>query len=195
MEQVQEILKILSEIKETLDSKNRDEVYSSTTNVQSIFDRFYSKESPFIKDLSYVREKAYVFVLQKTDEPAIGPDLSYIKIFYNHLLESLIKEIERLGTPSKNDISIDNSIRVNVNQQQTQEQLLTAQFSIFLEFIKDDITQRQYKELIEIVKNEQIIENAKPKIIAKLKSFGENVCSNIIANILTNPSIWNSMIG
>ena len=34
------------------------------------------------------------------------------------------------------------------------------------------------------------LEKAKPKVIDKLKSFGENVASNILANIITNPAIW-----
>lgn len=33
----------------------------------------------------------------------------------------------------------------------------------------------------------------KTKIMDKLKSFGESVMSNIIASLITNPSIWNNL--
>ena len=37
------------------------------------------------------------------------------------------------------------------------------------------------------------LEKAKPKVIDKIKSFGENVASNILANIITNPAIWSCL--
>jgi ferritin-like metal-binding protein YciE len=65
---------------------------------------------------------------------------------------------------------------------------------LFIEAIKDDLTGRQIKELKQIVENENgDIEKARPKIIDKLLSFGKDVASNIVANILTNPSIWNNL--
>jgi hypothetical protein len=195
MDQRQNVLKLLSEIKVSLDTNNREEAYSSTSNVQSIFERFYSKDSQYIKDFGYIRQSLGYMVNAKSAKTVYGKDLSEIKDIYRRLLDSLIKEIEILGIPSNNDIKIDKSVKVNVNQQQIQEQSQILQLSLFLEFIKDDITGKQYKDLIEIAKSEPSPEKAKPKIIEKLKSFGENVCSNIIANILTNPSIWNSMIG
>lgn len=64
--------------------------------------------------------------------------------------------------------------------------------NIFLDAISDELTGKQIKEIKEIMAQEKDIEKAKPKIIEKISSFGLNVASNIIANIITNPNIWNS---
>ena len=63
-----------------------------------------------------------------------------------------------------------------------------------------------YKYLTDKVKNESallgkmksaITENtelwARSGILAKLKEFGADVASNIVANILTNPMIWGGL--
>ena len=44
-------------------------------------------------------------------------------------------------------------------------------------------------EIKEILKEVNDISIAKPQVVEKLKSFGGDVLSNIIANIITNPTI------
>ncbi len=83
---------------------------------------------------------------------------------------------------------IDKSIHVNVNQNQSQQQ--TIAFEIFVEAIKDELTGKQQKEIKEIITNEPNPIQVKTKLIDKIKSFGSDVTSNIIANIITNPAIW-----
>jgi hypothetical protein len=48
---------------------------------------------------------------------------------------------------------------------------------------------------VEIAKSEPDAAKAKPKIFDKLKSFGNDVCTNIVTGIITNPDIWNSLLG
>lgn len=87
----------------------------------------------------------------------------------------------------------DKSINVNTNINNSNIQSMVI--DIFIEAIKDDLTGRQIKELKQIVEEENDdIEKAKPKLIEKLMSFGKDVASNIVANLLTNPSIWNGLI-
>lgn len=65
---------------------------------------------------------------------------------------------------------------------------------MFLEAIKDDLTGKQVKELKEVIKESgDDKEKARNGIIEKLKSFGSDVASNIVANIITNPMIWASL--
>ena len=60
--------------------------------------------------------------------------------------------------------------------------------------IKDDLTGRQIKELKAVVEEaDNDLQKARPSILDKLKSFGTDVASNIVANILTNPMIWNGL--
>ena len=199
MKQEQEIVNLLSEIKENIFTKDRDEIIYSIIEVESVLKRFFPKESPYVEIFNFIKTSVEWLIFEKTDTPENSDisdyfdlDLVQLKDKYNHLLGSMIKEISMLGIPSTHDIKFDKSINIHMNQ--NQEQTQTTQLSIFLEFIKEDITGKQYMELQEIAKSEKDPETAKPKIIEKLKSFGENVCTNIVASIITNPTIWNSII-
>ena len=65
---------------------------------------------------------------------------------------------------------------------------------MFLDAIKDDLTGRQVKELKDVIaESGDDKEKARDNIIVKLKSFGSDVASNIVANIITNPLIWSSL--
>lgn len=84
------------------------------------------------------------------------------------------------------------AVMVTVNQSQTQNQ--SQEINIFLDSIADELTGKQYKELKAIAHEEPNPEKSKQKIVGKLKSFGGDVLSNILANIVTNPSVWNLLL-
>lgn len=88
--------------------------------------------------------------------------------------------------PTNNPINV--SITQNQHQSQTQEQSLVI--DLFLEAIKDEITGKQLKELKSIVQEEPNPEKAKSRILDKVKSWGESISASIVANIITNPTIW-----
>lgn len=92
--------------------------------------------------------------------------------------------------PPNNPINV--SITQSQHQSQTQEQSLII--DIFLEAIKDEITGKQLKELKSIAKEEPNPDKAKTKILDKVKSWGESISASIIANILTNPTIWSGLM-
>ena len=85
---------------------------------------------------------------------------------------------------------------VNVNQKQQQEQSQSQEIAIhiFLEAIKDELKGKQLKEIKAIIAEEPEPEKAKSKVIEKLKSFGEDVLTNIVANVITNPTIWGGLM-
>jgi hypothetical protein len=85
-------------------------------------------------------------------------------------------------------------VNVHQTQQQEQSQLQEIAINIFIESIKDQLTGKQFKEIKEIVNEEPEPEEAKIKVIEKLKSFGEDILSNIIANVITNPTIWGGLM-
>ena len=78
---------------------------------------------------------------------------------------------------------IDKSVNVHVNQTQTQQQ--SQSLDLFMDIIKDELTGKQYKEIKEIVETEPNPTQAKTKLVDKIKSFGVDVASNIISNIIT----------
>lgn len=91
-----------------------------------------------------------------------------------------------------NDIrkeAINITTTINNSQSQTQEQSLAVQ--LFVEAIKDELTGRQIKELKSIVEEAgSDLQKARFGILTKIKELGLDVASNILANIITNPSIW-----
>lgn len=91
---------------------------------------------------------------------------------------------------------IDKSVHVSLSQQQTQNQTQEQKtaIDIFLEAIGDELLARQYNELREIAKAEPNPEKAKTKVLGKIKSWGGDVLANVVANIVTNPNIWNGLM-
>lgn len=89
---------------------------------------------------------------------------------------------------------IDKSVNVNVTQTQSQSQEQSFAIDIFLEAIKDEIKGKQLKELKAIAQEEPNPEKAKTKVLDKIKSWGGDVLANVIANIVTNPNIWNGLM-
>ncbi len=89
--------------------------------------------------------------------------------------------------------AINVTTTINNTNSQAQNQAQTIAVELFLEAIKDDLTGRQIKELKEVVTaSNGDLQKARPGIIEKLKSFGADVASNIVANLITNPAIWAS---
>ncbi len=89
-------------------------------------------------------------------------------------------------------INVVTTINSTNNQTQNQEQSLAVE--IFIEAIKDDLTGKQIKELkATVAEADNDLEKARSEIIEKLKSFGVDVASNIVANLLTNPAIWGGL--
>lgn len=105
---------------------------------------------------------------------------------------SRIKPSPKKQDPERGPIHITTNINNSNSQTQNQQQSLAVE--LFLEAIKDDLTGRQIKELKTVVAEAgNDLQKARPGIIEKLKSFGADVASNIVANLLTNPAIWGGL--
>lgn len=86
------------------------------------------------------------------------------------------------------------SIVINNSNSQTQNQKQNVE--VLVKYIEDAFTLSQLREISQIVNAEDgNMENARPKIIEKIKSFGKNLAPSIVANIITNPSVWASVFG
>lgn len=108
----------------------------------------------------------------------------------------VLQACKDIPAPPKAKIQITETpkspLTINVHQSQTQNQ--SQVINIFLESISDEITGKQLKELKAIANEEKEPEKAKSKILEKVKSFGSDVLSNIVANIITNPSVWTGLM-
>ncbi len=82
-----------------------------------------------------------------------------------------------------------------INNSNTQSQNQSQNFDVIIKSIEDAFTISQLKELRQVVNDEDgDLEKAKPKLMEKIKSFGSSLASNIVANILTNSTIWSSIL-
>lgn len=102
------------------------------------------------------------------------------------LINGFIEELNQLGLPEPKTKITNDKVSININQTQN----VKIDFSILLKDIKDELTGKQFGELETILKENDEPETKKNKIVEKLKSFGSDVATNIIANILTNPQVW-----
>lgn len=99
-------------------------------------------------------------------------------------------KVEDKVNASGNIININNSQTQSQEQKQEQLQIQKILLEVFLEAIKDELSGKQQKEIQSILEEyESNIEEAKPKLMEKLASFGTNVLAGIVGNILTNPAM------
>ena len=106
--------------------------------------------------------------------------------------DNCTKQVTEKKCTEKDAINVVTTINNSNSQSQSQEQLMAIE--LFVEAIKDDLTGRQIKELKSVVAEaDNDLQKARPGILAKLKEFGADVASNIVANLLTNPMIWGGL--
>ncbi len=78
---------------------------------------------------------------------------------------------------------------MNINITQNQETKISL--NLIIDSIQDELTGKQLKELQKIIESKDVdVNEKKTKIVDKLKKFGTDVASNILAGILTNPNIY-----
>lgn len=101
---------------------------------------------------------------------------------YPDIIEKKAEEMKELSKEPSHII---------INNTNSQYQSQHQEIELLKKSFEDQLSVSQLKELKQIVEEEKgDLEKAKPRFIDKIKSFGENVASNILANIITNPAIW-----
>jgi hypothetical protein len=101
------------------------------------------------------------------------------------ILEACVTELETFGQPEPKQKE-NSGININLTQNQNQ----SVNITLLISALEDELTVSQLREVNEIMNVEEPKAEKKKKIIDKIKSFGGDVASNILANILTNPNIW-----
>ena len=139
----------------------------------SIFERIFGSQSKKIEEVEKM-------ILSSFLEPEFYRPQAIA------IIEAAISEIKLLGVPDKNTYGAP-GVLVNVHQSQeiTINQLKDT--------IKDEFTGKQFKEIQEIAKSNRTPEQKKKTITEKIKSFGSDVASNILANILANPNFYQTL--
>ncbi|GAA3758886.1 hypothetical protein [Flavobacterium ginsengiterrae] len=113
-------------------------------------------------------------------------------IFYKHY-NSLLAwkgKIEEYQFEDKSATSIVNNFNVNTISQfnQNSHQISFEQINntVFTEALKHELSEEQLEIIKELVQSK----SDKKTIIQTIGGFGKDILSNIIANVLTNPSLY-----
>lgn len=113
-------------------------------------------------------------------------------------LQSLISDLQHFGIPKKSEpFSSKDAINVSINQSNMQHQTTTVSINIefILDILKGELRTSEIEELKEILESDQAPKEKKKSFIEKIKSFGSDVASNILANLLTNPKVYEQLGG
>ncbi len=149
-----------------------------------------SKQEDQIKSIKYTSTGAYSISGPGGDYTSGGSNnISSCKKQSNHLIDGIITDLQTYGLPTIEAIKKDDgAINIAINQTQSVKQEINL--NIILKVLQDEITGKQLKEIQLILESDDEINKKKRKLVEKLKSFGSDVVTNIIAAILTNPSIY-----
>lgn len=114
------------------------------------------------------------------------------KVEAEAILKSLISDIAVFGIVKSDSKSKMEGVNVNVNQHNDQNQTtnVNINFELILDSLKYGLSGIQIEELKEILETEEKPKEKKSRFSEKLKSFGSDVASNILSNLLTNPQVY-----
>ncbi len=105
-------------------------------------------------------------------------------------LLNAVKLFPQPARAPKNGNEKSRDIHFNISQNTNQTNTLTVYIDIKTVLKESGLNDEQIKEIEEIKeRHKSDLTKAKPEISKKLMSFGENVLSNILANIITNPNL------
>ncbi len=160
-----------------------DRAYTKWIENTKRFLNIHFRNDKFIEQFENLEKGVYVLT------PKIQQKLlAILEAFLNH---PTIIEKTKINNPT-NGININNNMTNTNTQSQQQSQQQTI--DILIKSLEEELSVSQLKEIRQLVREENgDLEKAKPKVIEKLKSFGEGLISNILANIITNPSIWSQL--
>lgn len=175
--------KIISSFKEieTPNIGSEHDLRSWKSKAINIIIRVYGENSKQEQSIDAINFRSYVG-LRGT---SAGNNGKHCEKEAHEIINGFINDISTFGMPDKKE-SKNQGINISLNQNQNQ----TVNVNIIWETIKDELTGKQAKEIEEIVNGNDEPESKKKKIFNKITSFGSDVASNIVAGILTNPSIY-----
>ena len=174
---------------------DRDILANVLKSIQSILERYYNSESTFVKQAIILNQYAGLLQRTKKDHFPMQPRCSTKEIAEDttSLINSVIEEVQTIGLPQPAFKTVSGDITINNTQNETQNQEQIIIIEIFLDAIKDELNGKQRKELLAIAENAENPKEVHKRIVEKLKGFGIDISANIVANVLTYPTIWSSL--
>lgn len=112
----------------------------------------------------------------------------------SELLAGLIEDLQNFGFPKLNETS-NGGVNVLVNQHNNQSTNVSVDLNIFINIIKGELRDSEIEEIKEILASDLEPKEKKKTFFNKIRSFGNDVATNILANLLTNPQVYSQLGG
>ena len=177
-------LKALSEL-QVINFHSSADVESWKSQITTLITRIYgvdSKQIEKIEAIKFNKTRRYVINGESFGGKS---NTKHCENLAKGILSGIINDIENFGLPIKENVKSNEGINISVNQSQE----VNVTIEIIWNTLKNELTGNQFSEIESIVKGNDTEANKKEKILKKIKTFGSDVLSNIIAGILTNPAI------
>ena len=192
---VNNLLEVISKQKEEIGPKtNRIQLVSAIDQLKSLIERFFERDSTYHESLTAIWGGLQLAGMHAgVGTNPFGNSLKDYIESYQCMLTNIESELKTFGPPSPNDPKINPQFQLILNQNneanQTQEQSQNQSIDLLVESIKEELTGRQWKELVEILKSTHTTEEKGAKIHSAISSFGTSLAAGILTNILSNPAI------
>lgn len=188
------LISLLNDIKATVD-EDKVKLKNALVQLNGVLERFYDYKDTQLRTAENL--KSYILILEKkkcnsTSDPRCNVhDIAEDTIV---LIESIIAEVKALGLPDCKVVN-DKSVNINttVTQSQKQSQQQSQEVNLLVDLLKDSLAPYQLEELKEVAKTDIPDSEKRKNLMEKILSFGSNVGASVLANILTNPAVYNSL--
>lgn len=108
------------------------------------------------------------------------------------LLTSFLEDVERFGLSVSQPKEVDSSKGpIIVNYQSTE---VNVEVSFVVDALSSELSEAQLSELRLALNSVNSAEEKKSAFLEKIKSFGSDVASNVLASILVNPQVYNHLL-
>lgn len=195
-EQARGLISLLNDIKAMVD-EDKVNLKNALVQLNGVLERFYDYKDTQLRTAEQL--KSYILILEKKKSDSTSDPRCNVHDIAEDtkvLIDGIIAEVKALGIPER-ETTLDKSVNVNTtvsqNQEQHQSQKQDVIVEILLEAVKDELTGKQWKELLAVAKDNEDPERTRKSILDKIKGFGEEVAANIVANIVTNPTVWQGL--
>ena len=196
-EQTQGLINLLNDIKASV-VEDKVNLKNSLVQLNGVLERFYDYQDTQLSTADKLKRSILILEKKKCDSLSAEPRCNVHDIAEDTktLCDTIIAEVKALGIHTRrtaNDKSVNVNTTVTQSQEQHQSQQQDVIVKILLEAAKDELTGKQRKELRAIAEETLAPQEVRKSIFAKLKEFGGDVAANIVANIITNPQVWQNI--
>ena len=147
--------------------------------------RLFETHFDFRKDIVFHEVvKYYMWIMQQRSSKYVEIILRPMRSCYRIPYHKPVTEKTNADSPAVSPVNI------NIHNENSQSQNQSQEFRQFVDLLKNSLAPYQYEELKEIAVADEPVPEKRKKLLEKILSFGSNVGSSVLANILTHPEVF-----